>query len=65
MEEKIIDLEIRATHAEASLEELTRTVLEQQKQIEELRNQLEQVKEVVRQVSPVADISEETPPPHY
>ena len=65
MEEKIIDLEIRATHSEASLEELIRTVLEQQKQIQRLQDELQQVKEVMRQFSPMADISEEALPPHY
>jgi SlyX protein len=65
MEEKIIDLEVRAAHQEAALDELTRTVLKQQQMIESLQNELEQLRKQMRQFSPVRDLADEAPPPHY
>ncbi len=61
------DLEIRLTHQEAAIEALDRTVVEQQRVIERLRERVERLTEQVRELalSPVAPVSEETPPPHY
>lgn len=67
MESRIEDLEIRSAHLEAEQEQLTHTLLEQQKTIEELRAQIEYLKSLLKDLSPSAVVSraEETPPPHY
>jgi SlyX protein len=67
MESRIEDLEIRSAHLEAEQEQLTRTLLEQQKTIEELRNQIDYLKSLLKELTPsaVASRAEETPPPHY
>lgn len=66
-EERIIDLEIRLSHLEASIEELTKTVLQQQNEIGLLTSLLEQQRTMLNELSPsaVAHPSEETLPPHY
>lgn len=66
-ESRITDLEVRLTHQEAALDELTRTVLGQAQQIASLQRDLEQLTEVLRQLEPAAvgPESGETPPPHY
>ena len=67
MESRIEDLEIRSAHIEAEHEELTRTLLAQQKSIDELRVQIEYLKSMLKDLAPsaVASRAEETPPPHY
>ena len=67
MEERITDLEIRLTHQDAAMEELTRVVLAQEKELQKLTKEVEQLKTVLKElsVSAVASESEETPPPHY
>lgn len=67
MESRITDLEIRLTHQEAALEELTLNMLRQQKTIETMGRELEQIKRLLRDLAPsqIAPLSEETPPPHY
>lgn len=67
MESRLTDLEIRLTHQEAALEELTHTVLEQDRLIVDLRGELEYLKGLLKDLAPsaVAPASEETPPPHY
>lgn len=65
MESKIIDLEIRIAHQDASIEELTHTVLALEKQQAKLMRELEGFRSVLSQLSLVAPQSEETPPPHY
>jgi len=66
-ESRITDLEVRLTHQEAALDELTSTVLGQARQITSLQRDLQQLTEVLRQLEPpaVGPESEETPPPHY
>jgi SlyX protein len=67
MESRFEDLEIRIAHQEAAIEELTRTNLAQQQQIEALQVQIGYLKSLIKEFSPsaVAPRSEETPPPHY
>ena len=66
-EAKLTDLEIRITHQEASIDELTRTVLAQEAEIKQLREELVYLRELMRDLAPAAvrPESEETPPPHY
>lgn len=67
MESRIVDLEIRLTHLEASLEELTHSVLRQERVVRHLTAELEEVRMILRELagSPVLPASHETPPPHY
>jgi len=67
MESRLEDLEIRIAHQEAAIEELTRTNLAQQQQLEVLRVQIDYLKSLLKEITPsaVAPRSEETPPPHY
>jgi len=64
---RVIDLEIRLTHQEATLQALNDVIADQQRLIDQLRKEVEALKRQVRDMSP-ADIAapwEETPPPHY
>ena len=67
MESRIIDLEVRIAHQEASIDELTRTVLDLEKQQALMTQELLNLRDVLKQLSPslVVPQSEETPPPHY
>lgn len=67
MESRLEDLEIRITHQDAALEELTRASLAQQQRIEALSAQIDYLKSLLKDLTPsaVASRSEETPPPHY
>lgn len=65
-DERIIDLEIRLTHQEATLQTLSDSLIRQQRQIEALQAQVERLQAQVRAgafgVGPAGD---EPPPPHY
>jgi SlyX protein len=65
MEDRITDLEIRMSHQQAAIDELTHTVLEQEKLIENLQRDIKQLHQQLTEFSNIAHISEETPPPHY
>ena len=67
MDSRIDDLEIRFTHQEAAVEELTRQVRAQEKVIGELRAQIKHLHSQLKSLSSsnVAPLSEESPPPHY
>lgn len=67
METRITDLEIRLTHQDAAMEELTRVVLKQENELKRLNKEVEQLKTALKECSAtiVASESEESPPPHY
>lgn len=67
MEERFIDLETRLAFQEDAIHSLSNTVGLQQRTIDELVAEIRALKTQMRQMasSPVADRSEETPPPHY
>jgi len=67
MTDAITDLQIRLTHQDDALDELTRTVLSQQRQIDQLQTQVEQLKAMLRELTPpqVGAPGSEPPPPHY
>ncbi len=67
MEKRLEDIETRIAYQEATIEELTRTVLAQQQANEELQGQIDYLKSLLKDLTPsaVAPMSEETPPPHY
>lgn len=60
-------LEIRLMHLELSVENLTRMALEQDHTIAEQMKKIRELEYQLRSLtpSPVADPSEEIPPPHY
>ena len=67
MESRLDDLEIRQTHQELALEQLTHSHLELRRQLEQVQAELNYMKSLLRELSPsaVAPPGEETPPPHY
>lgn len=67
MEEKIIDLETRLIYAENAVDELNRTVADQNKEIESLRNFCTELKRKLDEIyeNGSADAIESRKPPHY
>ncbi|MEE8388624.1 MAG: SlyX family protein [Acidiferrobacterales bacterium] len=67
LENRITDLEIRLTHQESSLDNLTKASVRQERAFEEILAQLEQIKSVLHQMGePVATApGDDPPPPHY
>lgn len=65
-EDRIADLEVRLTHQEASLDNLTAGSVRQQRVVEEILAQLQQIKIVLRQMGETAaGAAGDEPPPHY
>jgi SlyX protein len=64
---RMVDLEIRLTHQEATLQALNDVVADQQAQIGALRKEVEALKRQLHDMTPdnIAAPWEETPPPHY
>ena len=64
---RLIDLEIRLTHQEATLQALNDVIADQQRVIDQLRKEVESLKRQLRDMVPanIAAPWEETPPPHY
>ena len=67
LNERVETLEIRLSHQEAATDELTRTLLKQEKRLREQQQTIERLQAQLRAlaVSPVAAPEDETPPPHY
>ncbi len=66
MNEQLTDLQIRLTHQEATIDELTDNALQQQRLLERIMKELDQLKSVVRELAPAdpaANLDEK--PPHY
>ena len=66
-DERLIDLEVRVTHQEATLQALNDVVAGQQRLIDQLRKEVEQLQRQLREAAPgnIAAPWEEPPPPHY
>ncbi|HHC71995.1 MAG TPA: SlyX family protein [Thiotrichales bacterium] len=66
-EERIESLELRLMEQEVALERLTRTVLEQERELELQRARIRRMEEQLTALSPsdIAPESEEAQPPHY
>lgn len=60
-------LETRLMHQEATLDELTRTLLKQEQQVAENVETIRRLETLVKSVMPAnqARPEDETPPPHY
>ncbi len=67
MDDRITDLEIRFSHQQAAVEEMTRTLLQQELELRRLGEEVERLKALLREMAPaaVAPREEEGPPPHY
>lgn len=64
--ERLVDLETRVAFQEHALQEMSDVVARQQTEIDRLMRLLKEIQDRLRGISaPVADRSEETPPPHY
>ena len=66
-ETRLMDLEIRLAHQEAAIDEMTKSLLHQEKLITRLQLNLTEIKSLLAAMGPsnIAPASEETPPPHY
>ncbi len=59
-------LEVRYAHQESALEELTRTLLNQEQQVRALKDLVKRLETQLRTLAPSgADSHSEEPPPHY
>lgn len=67
VEARLEALEIRIAHYEAVIDELTRTLLEQERVVRDQAETLKRLEIQLRAATPslVATRDEETPPPHY
>ena len=67
MEDRITELEIRLTHLEDTLEIFDRAIIKQNSDIDILQLKIEILEKKLKDSAntPIADESEETPPPHY
>ena len=67
MEDRITELEIRLTHLEETLEIYDSAIIKQNADIDNLQLQIEILEKKLKASAnaPIADESEETPPPHY
>lgn len=64
---RLEELEVRFSFQEELLQALNETVARQDDELVQLREAVLWLREQLKQVTPsqIADISEETPPPHY
>lgn len=67
MEERLTDLEIRYTHQERTIQELSDAMFRQELKLEQLQAEVRQLREQLMIVSPsmVRSPEDEEPPPHY
>lgn len=64
--QRIVELETRLAFQERALQELSDVVARQQTEIERLARALKEAQERLRGIAaPVAERTDETPPPHY
>lgn len=67
MESRIVELETRIAYQEDMIQSLNDVVAKQESKIDSLQLAIEQLRQQMLQMGsgPVADPSQETPPPHY
>jgi SlyX protein len=67
MDQALIDLQTRVAFQDDTLDQLNRTVAEQQRQIDRLLQLTDELRSQVKSLTPsnVASPEDETPPPHY
>lgn len=64
-ESRVIDLEIRLTHQEATLQELDAALIRQQRTMDVLALQVSILREQLRVANTPVPPADDTPPPHY
>ncbi|GMR20338.1 MAG: hypothetical protein BMS9Abin36_0933 [Gammaproteobacteria bacterium] len=67
MDNAIIDLQARIAFLEDAQQQFNQLITEQQQQIGALQQALHETRDLLKELkpSPVGDIADETPPPHY
>lgn len=67
LESDIEQLQTKVAFQEDTIETLSQALADQQLQIDKLMFQVQHVVDKVKQIQPsnIANVSEETPPPHY
>ena len=64
--ERLVELETRVAFQEHALQEMGDVIARQQTEIDRLTRLLKEIQDRLRGISaPVAERSDETPPPHY
>jgi SlyX protein len=64
-ESRVIDLEIRLTHQEATLQELNAVLIRQQRMIDALALQVSTLREQLHTANTPLSPADDAPPPHY
>ncbi|MCU7837455.1 MAG: SlyX family protein [gamma proteobacterium symbiont of Taylorina sp.] len=66
LEHRVMELEIKNSHHEDTIEQLNQIIFEQQKNIDTISRHLEQVQSKINHMQENSTIEEsEPPPPHY
>jgi SlyX protein len=65
VDERLIEVEIRAAHLEKSVGELSEVVYRQQKELDQMRALVTQIREKLRADPGLVDASRDDKPPHY
>jgi len=66
LQERLVELETRVAFQERAIQEMGDVVARQQTEIDRLTRLLKEIQDRLRGISaPVAERSDETPPPHY
>ncbi len=65
VDERLIEVEIRAAHLEKSVSELSEVMYGQQKELDQLRALFEQIRDKVRGDPGLVEASQNDKPPHY
>ena len=65
MESRLIDLEIRLTHQEATLQDLNAVLIRQQRMMDTLALQVGSLREQLRAANTSPPPVDDVPPPHY
>lgn len=66
LQQRFVELETRVAFQEHALQEMSDTVARQQTEIDRLARMLKETQDRLRGISPpIAERTDETPPPHY
>ena len=65
MQARLDDLEIRLTHQELAIEQLSNSHLELQRRLERMSLQIDYLKDQLNEVGSTTTPAGEEPPPHY
>ncbi len=67
VDDRLVDLEIRLAHQDAAIEQLTRQLLDSEREVRMLLVRIEHLEHQLRSLgtTEIAAPQEETPPPHY